>query len=86
MPQECSGPLVIRTTGRDGHLVDCSYKDLAVGDVLDVKLNIDIAVMRGPDTVPRPSVHFAFDEIILVPGADMIKKVTGLAWHNAVHN
>lgn len=68
--------MVIRTTGQDGNLVECSYKDLAVGDLLDVKINIDITVTRGADSVPRHVVHFSFDEIVLVTTIDGIKRVS----------
>lgn len=46
-----------------------SVDDLGVGDILDVRVFVDIAVYRPEDTVPRTVVYFSFDEVVRVARA-----------------
>lgn len=64
--------------GALGYLTPCSYKDLGIGDLLDIKLWVDITLTRGPDTVPRISFNLAFDEIVVVQTAGEVRKVCEL--------
>lgn len=68
--------LKIQTLGRHGYLTHCSFKDISVGDLLDVRVYIDITFTRGPDSIPRHSIHLAFDEIVLVSTQRKVMKVS----------
>lgn len=58
-------PLEIKMISEDGYLVPCTYSDLSVEDILDVRVFIDIAFYKAPDTVPRPLINLSFDRIVL---------------------
>lgn len=49
----------------EGRLVRCSPGDLSVEDIIDVRVFLDIAFFKGPDTVPRPLINWSFDQVIL---------------------
>lgn len=50
-------------------LEELPVDDLGVGDILDIRAFVDIAVYRGDDTLPRTAVYFSFDEIVRVARA-----------------
>lgn len=61
--------------GESGNLIQCSHKDLTVGDLLDVRIWIDITLTRGVDSIPRLSINLAFDEIIVAQVASDVRRV-----------
>lgn len=58
-------PLDLKLVSDEGRLVRCSPGDLSVEDIIDVRIFLDIAFFKGPDTVPRPLINWSFDQVIL---------------------